>query len=167
MKKTNAARLLDKLDIRYEIREYEVDESDLSAENVARKVGLKLESVFKTLVVRGDRSGIILAVVSGAMEVDLKALAAVSGNKKAELVHLSEVLPLTGYIRGGVSPLGAKKNFPVYLDSPALLQPVISISAGTRGVQIFLAPAELVKASGAVVGGIGRCAAEPGGENGL
>ena len=156
MKKTNAARLLDKLKIEYEIREYAVDENDLSAENVAQKVGMPLERVFKTLVARGDKNGVIMAVVSGAAEVDLKALAAVSGNKKVEMVHLNEVLPLTGYIRGGVSPLGAKKNYPVYLDRSALEQVKISISAGMRGMQIFLAPTDLVKATGAVIGEFGR-----------
>ena len=156
MKKTNAARFLDKLKIEYEIREYEVDESDLSAENVARKVDLPLDRVFKTLVARGDKTGVIMAVVSGAAEVDLKALASVSGNKKVEMVHLNEVLPLTGYIRGGVSPLGAKKNYPVYLDRSAMTQERISISAGMRGMQIVLSPAELVQATHAEVGDIGR-----------
>ena len=156
MKKTNAARLLDKLKIEYEIREYEVDESDLSAGNVADKVGIPLLQVFKTLVARGDKTGVIMAVVSGAAEVDLKALAAVSGNKKVEMVHLNEVLPLTGYIRGGVSPLGAKKNYPVFLDRTALNQPEISISAGMRGMQIVLSPEDMVKATQAKVGGIGR-----------
>lgn len=156
MKKTNAARFLDKLKIEYELREYEVDESDLSAENVAHKVGIPLERIFKTLVARGDKTGVIMAVVSGAAEVDLKALASVSGNKKVEMVHLTEVLPLTGYIRGGVSPLGAKKNYPVYLDRAALVQTSISISAGMRGMQIVLSPAELVTATHAVVGDIGR-----------
>jgi Cys-tRNA(Pro)/Cys-tRNA(Cys) deacylase len=156
MKKTNAARLLDKLKIEYETLEYEVDESDLSAETVARKVDLPIGRVFKTLVARGDKTGIVMAVVSGAAEVDLKALAAVSGNKKVEMVHLNEVLPLTGYVRGGVSPLGARKNYPVYLDRAALAQATISISAGMRGMQIFLAPADLVRANGAIVGDIGR-----------
>ena len=158
MKKTNAARLLDKQNIFYEIHEYVVDEADLSAGNVARKIGLPLERVFKTLVARGDKTGVILAVVCGASEVDLKVLAAVSGNKKVEMVHLNEVLTLTGYIRGGVSPLGAKKNYPVYLDRTALDQPIISISAGLRGLQIFLRPEDLVKATGALVGSIGRMA---------
>ena len=156
MKKTNAARLLDKLKIAYEIREYEVDESDLGAENVAGKIGLPLEQVFKTLVARGDKTGILMAVVSGGAEIDLKALAAVSGNKKVEMVHLNEVLPLTGYIRGGVSPLGAKKNYPVFLDRSASDQSLISISAGLRGMQIFLRPEDLVKATGAVMGHFGR-----------
>lgn len=156
MKKTNAARLLDKLKIAYEIREYEVDESDLGAGNVARKVGMPLEQVFKTLVARGDKTGILMAVVSGGAELDLKALAAVSGNKKVEMVHLNEVLPLTGYIRGGVSPLGAKKNYPVYLDRTASAQPLISISAGQRGMQLLLRPEDLVKAAGAMTGDFSR-----------
>ena len=156
MKKTNAARLLDKLKIEYEIREYEVDESDLSAGNVANKVGLPLERVFKTLVARGDKSGVIMAVVPGGAELDLKALAAASGNKRVEMVHLNEVLPLTGYIRGGVSPLGAKKNYPVYLDRAALDQTSICISAGMRGMQILLRPQDLVQASRATVGEISR-----------
>lgn len=156
MKKTNAARLLDKLKIGYEIREYAVDESDLGAGSVARKVGLPLEQVFKTLVARGDKTGVLLAVVSGGAELDLKALAALSGNKKIEMVHLNEVLPLTGYIRGGVSPLGAKKNYPVFLDRSASEQPLISISAGQRGMQVFLRPADLVRATGAMIGDFAR-----------
>ena len=156
MKKTNAARLLDKLKVAYEIHEYEVDESALDAVSVARKIGLPLERVFKTLVARGDKTGVIMAVVAGAAEVDLKALASVSGNKKVEMVHLNEVLPLTGYIRGGVSPLGAKKNYPVFLDRTALKQPTISISAGLRGMQIFLRPDDLMKATGATMGDIVR-----------
>lgn len=151
VKKTNAARFLDKEKIEYEVLEYEVDEADLSAENVARKVGMPLERVFKTLVARGDKTGVIMAVVSGAAEVDLKTLASVSGNKKVEMVHLNEVLPLTGYIRGGVSPLGAKKNYPVYLDRAALMQETICISAGMRGMQIVLQPAELIRATHAAV----------------
>lgn len=156
MKKTNAARLLDKLKIEYEIREYEVDETDLGAGNVAGKVGLPLERVFKSLVARGDKSGVIMAVVPGGAELDLKALAAVSANKRVEMVHLNEVLPLTGYIRGGVSPLGAKKNYPVYLDRTALDQISICISAGMRGMQILLRPQDLVQATRAKVGEIGR-----------
>ncbi len=156
VKKTNAARFLDNQKIEYAIREYEVDESDLGAENVAHKVGLPLERVFKTLVARGDKTGVVMALVSGAAEVDLKALASVSGNKKVELVHLNEVLPLTGYIRGGVSPLGARKNYPVFLDRTALSQETICISAGMRGMQIVLQPSELVRATHAKVGDIGR-----------
>lgn len=158
MKKTNAARLLDKLKIAYEVLEYSVDANDLSAANVARKAGLPPERVFKTLVARGDKTGIVMAVVPAVAEVDLKALAAASGNKKVDMVPLNEVLPLTGYIRGGVSPLGAKKDFPVYLDRSALDHSTISISAGVRGMQLLLPPAELVRAAGAVVGGFGRFA---------
>lgn len=156
MKKTNAARLLDKLKIAYEIKEYPVDEADLSAANVAHKVGLSPGQVFKTLVARGDKTGVIMGIVSGEAEIDLKAFASASGNKKVEMVHLNEVLPLTGYIRGGVSPLGAKKNYPVYLDRSALKQPIISISAGLRGMQIFLRPDDLMKATNAAVCDIGR-----------
>ena len=160
MKKTNAARLLDKLKIAYEIKEYPVDETDLSAASVAQKVGLSPGQVFKTLVARGDKTGVIMGIVSGEAEIDLKALASASGNKKVEMVHLNEVLPLTGYIRGGVSPLGAKKNYPVYLDRSALTQSIISISAGLRGMQIFLRPDDLVKATNAGVCDIGRVVGE-------
>ncbi|MDF2500155.1 MAG: ybaK [Anaerosporomusa subterranea] len=147
MKKTNAARFLDGLGIKYELIEYEVDESDLSAESVADKVGLPPGQVFKTLVVRGDKTGILFACVPGESELDLKKLAAVSGNKKAELVPLKEVQPLTGYIRGGVSPLGAKKHYPVFLDESANRWPVIAISAGVRGCQILLAAQPLAAAT--------------------
>lgn len=156
MKKTNAARLLDRLKIEYEIREYAVDEADLGAASVARKVGLPAGQVFKTLVARGDKSGVIMGIVSGEAEIDLKALASISGNKKVEMVHLNEVLPLTGYIRGGVSPLGARRNYPVYLDRAVLDWPLISISAGLRGMQIILKPADLITATGASIGEIGR-----------
>lgn len=146
MKKTNAARVLDGLGISYELREYAVDESDLSAQAVASKVGLPIGQVFKTLVVRGDKTGVLFACVPGEAEVDLKKLASASGNKKAELVHLKEVQPLTGYIRGGVSPIGAKKAFPVYIDETACLWPFVSISAGIRGCQMLVAPTSLVEA---------------------
>lgn len=147
MKKTNAARFLDGLGILYELREYAVDEADLSAESVAAKVGLPPGQVFKTLVVRGDRTGILFACIAGESELDLKKLAAVSGNKKVDLVPLKEVQPLTGYIRGGVSPLGAKKHYPVFLDESAKRWPVIAISAGIRGCQILLAAQQLVFAT--------------------
>lgn len=146
MKKTNAARILDSLHIQYEIREYPVDENDLGAQHVAEAVGLPVNQVFKTLVAKGDKHGILMAVVPGGMEIDLKALAAASGNKRVELVHLKDVLPLTGYIRGGVSPLGPKKRYPVYIDESSLKWPAIFVSAGLRGMQIFLAPADLAKA---------------------
>ena len=118
------------LGIRYQVREYEVDPDDLSAENVATKIGLPAEQTFKTLVTRGDRNGVCLAVVPGNAEVDLKALAAASGNRKMELVPVKEVQPLTGYIRGGVTALAAKKDYPVYVDETAELFDVMSISAG-------------------------------------
>lgn len=147
MKKTNAARFLDGLGIAYELKAYEVDEADLGAESVAAKVGLPPGQVFKTLVVRGDKTGILFACVPGESELDLKKLAAVSGNKKVELVPLKEVQPLTGYIRGGVSPLGAKKHYPVFLDERAKQWPVIAISAGIRGCQILLAAEQLALAT--------------------
>lgn len=144
--KTNAARILDGMGINYELREYAVDENDLSAENVAAKVGMPPEQVFKTLVARGDKTGVLMACIAGSAELDLKALAAISGNKKVELVPLKEVQPLTGYIRGGVSPLGAKKHYPVYLDEELVIWLNISISSGTRGCQIILHPDDLVRA---------------------
>lgn len=149
--KTNAARILDRLGIQYDLATYEVDEEDLSAKHVAELTGMNLEMIFKTLVSRGDRSGIIFAVIPGGLEVDLKLLATASGNKRVELVPLKEVLPLTGYIRGGCSPLGAKKNYPVYLDSRALELEKISISAGKRGEQIILKPRDLIQATQATV----------------
>ncbi|MCR5834169.1 MAG: Cys-tRNA(Pro) deacylase [Selenomonadaceae bacterium] len=151
IKKTNAARILDGLGINYEIKTYEVDEEDLSAVHVAETAGIDIDSVFKTLVARGDKTGVIMAVIGGAEELDLKALAKASGNKSVNMIALKELLPLTGYIRGGCSPLGAKKNYPVYIDSRALTLPQISISAGLRGMQIIIAPNDLVKAVNATV----------------
>lgn len=151
IKKTNAARILDKLGIDYEIKTYEVDENDLSAIHVAQVVGMDISTVFKTLVTRGDKTGVIMAVIGGADEIDLKALAKVSGNKHVEMIALKELFPLTGYVRGGCSPLGAKKNYPVFVDSKALLQEKISISAGQRGMQIILSPKDLVTAANATV----------------
>ena len=143
--KTNAARILDAAGIRYELREYTVEEDDLSAPRVAEKIGMPPEQVFKTLVVRGDRSGVLMASIPANAELDLKALAAVSGNKKVELVAVKEVLGLTGYIRGGVSPVGARKPYPFYLDETAILWDVISVSAGVRGCQLILAPDDLIR----------------------
>jgi Cys-tRNA(Pro)/Cys-tRNA(Cys) deacylase len=154
MKKTNAARQLDNLKVEYKLCEYEVDESDLSAESVARKVNLPLEQVFKTLVVRGDKTGVLLACIPGGMELDLKAMAENSGNKKVEMVPLKEVQPSTGYIRGGVSPIGTKKRYPLYLDESAMRFPFISISAGTRGCQILIEPGTLAKVLQATLGKI-------------
>lgn len=144
--KTNAARLLDSFGIPYELRAYEVDPEDLSADTVARKIGLPPEQVWKTLVARGDRSGVVLAVVPGDAELDLKALARLSGDRKAEVVALKEVQPLTGYLRGGVTALAGKKAWPVYVDESVELYGVISVSAGARGLQILLAPAAYLQA---------------------
>ena len=146
MTKTNAARLLDSLGIHYKLREYTVDEHDLSAPHVAEMIGMPPEQVFKTLVARGDRTGVLMAVIPANTELDLKALATASGNKKVELVSLKEVMPLTGYIRGGVSPVGTRKAYPVYLDETVDLWDVISLSAGMRGCQMLLAPDDLARA---------------------
>lgn len=143
--KTNAARILDRAGIAYELREYAVDESDLSAPHVAAAIGLPAEQVFKTLVARGDRSGVVLAVIPASAELDLKGLAAASGDKRIDLVPLKEVLVLTGYIRGGVSPVGTRKPYPVFVDETAELWDRIAVSAGRRGCQLLLAPADLVR----------------------
>jgi Cys-tRNA(Pro)/Cys-tRNA(Cys) deacylase len=123
LKKTNAARILDGLKISYELREYKVDESDLGAENVAKKIEVPLRQVFKTLVVSGDKTGVIMACIPGGAELNLKALAAISENKKVEMAPLKDVQKLTGYIRGGVSPLGGKKQYPVYIDNSMIKWP--------------------------------------------
>ena len=146
MKKTNASRILDKLKIPYEILEYEVDETDLSAENTAQKMGQPLKQVFKTLVIRGDRTGILVTCIPGGAELNLKALASISGNKKVEMIHLKEIKSLTGYIRGGVSPLAMKKNYPTYIDENAFQFPFIIFSAGVRGLQLKVDPNDLLKA---------------------
>ena len=152
--KTNAARLLDSMKIQYELRSYEVDPEDLSAETVARKVGLPLEQVFKTLVARGDRHSVFFAVVPGNCQLDLKAIAKLTGDRKVEPVALKEIQPLTGYIRGGVTVLGAKKSYPVYIDETLELFDVVSISAGQRGLQIFIAPVDYLRATGGMLGTI-------------
>jgi len=154
--KTNAARLLDSLGIPYQLRDYEVDPDDLSAEAVARKVGLPAEQVFKTLVARGDRTGVLLAVVAGDSELDPKALARVSGDRKVDVVPLREVQPLTGYLRGGVTALGGRKDYPVFADETIELFDVISVSSGARGTQILLAPADYLRAVRARVGAISK-----------
>jgi Cys-tRNA(Pro)/Cys-tRNA(Cys) deacylase len=154
--KTNAARLLDSLGIRYEVREYEVDPDDLAAESVARKVGLPPEQVFKTLVARGERNGVLFAVVPGDQQLDLKALATLSGDKKIDTVALKEVQPLTGYIRGGVTALAAKKSYPVFADETIELFDVISISSGIRGAQLIMAPEDYIRATGAKMGPIAK-----------
>jgi len=140
--KTNAVRLLDQLRIPYELREYEVDPNDLAAETVAAKIGLPPEQVFKTLVARGERNGVCMAVVPGDQELNLKALASAAGERKVELVPVKELQALTGYIRGGVTALAAKRDFPVYADETIELFDIISISAGMRGLQILLGPAD-------------------------
>lgn len=154
--KTNAMRTLDTLGVRYEVREYAVDEEDLSAETVARKIGLSAEATFKTLVVRGDVHGIFFAVLPGSYELDRKLAAKASGNAKADTVALKEVQPLTGYIRGGVTVFAAKKAYPVLVDETAILFDVISISAGMRGAQILLAPDDYIRATSATVCEIAR-----------
>jgi Cys-tRNA(Pro)/Cys-tRNA(Cys) deacylase len=154
--KTNAARVLDSLGIRYELREYEVDPADLSAETVATKVGLPPEQVFKTLVLRGDRMGICLAVVPGNSEVDAKALARLTGDRKIEMVPLKDVQPLTGQIRGAVTAIGQTRGYPVYVDETAELFDVISVSAGVRGTQILLSPADYLELMNATIGAITR-----------
>jgi Cys-tRNA(Pro)/Cys-tRNA(Cys) deacylase len=152
--KTNAARILDALGIRYELREYDVDPEHLRAEEVARKIGLPPEQVWKTLVARGDRHGVCFAVVPGDAHLDLKALAKISGDRKVETVALKEVQPLTGYVRGGVTVLGAKKEYPAYADETIELFDVVSVSAGARGTQILIAPADYLRATKATVGPI-------------
>jgi Cys-tRNA(Pro)/Cys-tRNA(Cys) deacylase len=154
--KTNAARQLDTLGIAYELREYEVDPEDLSAETVAAKVGLPAEQVFKTLVARGDRTGVLMAVVPGDAELDLKALAKLSGDRKVETVPLKELQPLTGYIRGGVTAIGGKKEYPVFVDETVELFDIISVSAGIRGTQILMAPADYLKVTHGKPGPISR-----------
>jgi Cys-tRNA(Pro)/Cys-tRNA(Cys) deacylase len=146
MKKTNAARILDRLKIGYELIEYEVDESDLSAVHLAETAGVPIEKVFKTLVLEGDKNGNFVCVIPGGEEIDLKKAAIASANKKVALIHMKDLEPLTGYIRGGCSPLGMNKNLPVYIDDAAFNQDVIHISAGIRGLQIKLAPADLISA---------------------
>jgi Cys-tRNA(Pro)/Cys-tRNA(Cys) deacylase len=154
--KTNAVRLLDSLKVYYELREYEADPDDLAAESVAAKIGMRPEQVFKTLLARGNRNGPRFAVIPGNHELDLKALAKVSGDRKVELVALKDVQPLTGYIRGGVTVLGAKKNFPVFVDETVELWDVVSVSAGVRGLQMLLSPADYVHITQATLGEISR-----------
>ncbi len=154
--KTNAARLLDTLNIPYEILEYDVDPNDLAAERVAEKVGLPPEQVFKTLVVRGDRNGICFAVIPGNTELDLKALAKATGNRKVETVPLKDVQPLTGYIRGGVTVLGAKKTYPAYIDETVYLFDKIAVSVGKRGGMLYLSPDDYLRATEGKTGAIAR-----------
>lgn len=144
MNKTNAARILDKQCIEYELLSYEVDESDLSAVAIAAKIGQNIESVFKTLVMRGDKTGVFVCVIPGAEEVDLKKAAAASGNKSVAMVPLKELTELTGYIRGGCSPVGMKKKYPAYIDETATLFEHVFVSAGIRGMQFKIKPDNLI-----------------------
>jgi Cys-tRNA(Pro)/Cys-tRNA(Cys) deacylase len=150
MKKTNAARILDRLKINYELIEYKVDESDLSAVHLAETAGIPIETVFKTLVLEGDKNGNFICIIPGGEEIDLKKAALASANKKVAMIKVKDLEPLTGYIRGGCSPLGMKKYFPVYIDESAFNQKFIYISAGVRGMQIKLSPSGLEMASNAI-----------------
>ena len=151
MLKTNAARLLDAAGIEYELIPYEYTEDDLSAQHVAAELGEDIDRVFKTLVLRGDRTGFFVCVIPGDFEVDLKVAARISGNKSCEMLHLKELLPTTGYIRGGCSPIGMKKAFPTYIHESALLYDYIYISAGQRGLQFKIAPQDLIDFVGAEI----------------
>ena len=144
IEKTNAARLLDKAKISYNLIPYEFDESDLAAQHVADSLGQDIAKVFKTLVLHGDKTGYIVCVIPGDKEVDLKALAKVSGNKKVEMIPMKDLLQVTGYIRGGCSPIGMKKHFPTYFHSTAVDHDAIYVSAGVRGLQVEIAPQELI-----------------------
>ena len=147
--KTNAARLLDAAGIAYELVPYEVDENNLAADHVAEQLGEDIEQVFKTLVLRGDRNGFFVCVMPGNFEVDLKVAAQISGNKNCEMLHVKELLPTTGYIRGGCSPIGMKKPFPTFIHESALLYDYIYVSAGIRGLQLKIAPQALIDFIGA------------------
>ena len=143
VQKTNAARLLDAAGISYELIPYEVDEEHLEASHVAEQLGEDLDRVFKTLVLRGDKTGLFVCVMPGSMEVDLKVAARISGNKSCAMIHVKELLPLTGYIRGGCSPIGMKKPLPTFLHESAFLYDSIFVSAGVRGLQIKISPQDL------------------------
>lgn len=154
--KTNAVRLLETLGLRFELREYDVDPEDLSAETVAAKIGFPIEQTFKTLVARGDRTGVMMAVIPGNAALDLKGLAKATGDRKVDTVPLKEVEPLTGYVRGGVTALGSKRQFPVIVDEFAQIYDVISVSAGRRGLQVLLAPGDYVQAVSASYAAISK-----------
>ena len=154
--KTLAARMLDQLKMSYELRAYEVNEDELDALTVARKVNMPPDATFKTLVARGDKTGVVMACIPGDAELDLKKFAAVTGNKKVELVAVKEIQGLTGYIRGGVSPPGTKKKYPLFLDETALLHESISVSAGQRGLQIIIAPEDLQRATQAALADLAK-----------
>ena len=149
--KTNVARILDQKKIRYELVPYEVDENDLAATHVAAELGEDIAQVFKTLVLRGDKNGLLVCVIPGDKEVDLKKAAKLSGNKKVEMIAMKELLPLTGYIRGGCCPIGMKKPYPTWIHSTCVDFPFIFISAGVRGLQLKINPSDLLGATGASV----------------
>ena len=151
IEKTNAARLLDKAGIPYDLIPYTVDESNLAAEHVAEELGENIEQVFKTLVLRGDKNGLFVCVIPGNFEVDLKVAAKISGNKNCDLIPMKELLPLTGYIRGGCSPIGMKKPYPTFIHESALLYDDIYISAGVRGLQLRISPQDLLDFTGAEI----------------
>lgn len=152
IEKTNAARLLDKAGVKYALVPYDVDESDLAAAHVAESLSEPIERVFKTLVLHGDRTGYIVCVVPGDTEIDLKVLAKASGNKKVEMIPMKDLLSVTGYIRGGCSPIGMKKKFPTFINSTAMDYSTIFISAGVRGLQIEIAPSDLINQTSAITG---------------
>ena len=149
--KTNAARLLDAQKVPYELIPYQVDENDLGAQHIAEQLGEDIQQVFKTLVLKGDKTGHFVCVVPGAEEVDLKLAAKVSSNKKCDLIPMKELLPLTGYVRGGCSPIGMKKAFPTYIHTTAQSYDHVYVSAGVRGLQLKIAPQDLVRMSHATV----------------
>jgi ybaK/ebsC protein len=150
MAKTNAVRILEANKIQHTTHEYEVDESDLSGETVAKKIGIDPDTVFKTLVASGDKTGINVFCIPVSTELNLKKAASVSGNKSIEMIKVKELLPLTGYIRGGCTPIGMKKQFPAFIDETAQIFEKIYISAGMRGMQVCLDPGDLAKVTGAV-----------------
>ncbi|MDR1984025.1 MAG: Cys-tRNA(Pro) deacylase [Prevotellaceae bacterium] len=151
IQKTNAARLLDSKKISYELISYEVDENNLSAIHVATQIGEQVDIVFKTLVLRGDKNGIFVCIIPAANEVNLKLAAKVSNNKNCDLIPMKEILSVTGYIRGGCSPIGMKKNFPAYIHKTCLEFPYIYVSAGIRGMQIKISPTDLISTTNATV----------------
>lgn len=152
--KTNAARILDRHKIDYELVEYTVDPDNLAADHVAEELGEPIELVYKTLVLRGDKNGIFVCVIAANREVDLKKVAKVSGNKKAEMIHMKELLPITGYIRGGCTSIGMKKQYPTFISNEALDFPFIYVSAGKRGLQLRLSPKDLLIVANAIAADI-------------
>lgn len=147
--KTNAMRMLDKAKVPYQVMTYEVDEDDLSGEHAAQVTGLDPDTMFKTLVLKGDKTGHVVACIPVLATLDLKKLAQVSGNKKVEMIHVKELQPLTGYVRGGCSPVGMKKQFPTYMDETIELWDTVALSGGQRGMQILVAPADILQVTGA------------------